>query len=454
MLNLSKDSTILFNYYDELLKNSDKNLLFVPDNRKTSLYIDFQKHIYDILDNIYDILGKDLDTIQNLRTVYDNKTREYKRLIRNVYNKHFTNNQYIDYKIKEYIRNKPGSLITYQLPFKDKTITINLIKYSKITPKQLKNVDKLVKNMMAQIYLISHLTKNNTCSEDSLNIYIFFTPFKRELEKSQEKVLGNANANGGFCYGCVSNGEIIVYRQEEFFKVFTHELLHNYGVDTYIFNFMAQVEDKNTKEYLIYNKFLANFNLSRENNLSIQESLVEFWGEFFNNVIYSFVYSKSCKIPTYKQEIRFYIQVFETVMKFEIIHSFLQTTKILSHNRINYIDILSNNNNNNNNNNNKPVYRENTHIFSYYILKLYILFGYKEFINSQISLKRENKLSFNNSLQNMQNFFNYMVSVSKNSYLLQNIKFMRGVYVSIRVLKTKNLNFLLNNLRMSVLEYH
>lgn len=447
MLNLSKDSTFLFNYYDELLKKSDKNLLFIPDNKKISLYIDFQKHIYDILDNIYDILGKDLHTIHNLRTVYDNNTREYKRLIRNVYNKHFSNNPYIDNNIKEYIRNKPGSLITYQLPFKDKTITINLIKYSKISPKQLKNFDNLVKNMMAQIYLINHLTKNNTCSEDSLNVYLFLTPFKRELEKSQEKVLGASNANGGFCYGCVSNGDIVVYRQEEVFKVFSHELVHNFGVDGYIWQFMTQVKVKNTKEYLIYNKFLDNFNLGRENNIGIQESLVEFWGEFFNNAIYSFVYSKSCNLSTYKQEFKFYTQVFETVMKFEIIHSFLQTAKIISHNRLNYIDILSTNNN-------KPVYKENTHIFSYYILKLYILFGYKEFINSQISLTRENGLFFNNSLQNMQKFFNYMSSVSKNSYLLQNIKFMRELYTSIRVLKTKNLNFLLNNLRMSVLEYH
>jgi hypothetical protein len=447
MLNLSKDSTFLFNYYDELLKKSDKNLLFIPDNKKSSLYIDFQKHIYDILDNIYDILGKDLHTIHNLRTVYDYNTREYKRLIRNVYNKHFSNNPYIDNKIKEYIKNKPGSLITYQLPFKDKTITINLIKYSKISPKQLKNFDNLVKNMMAQIYLINHLTKNNTCSEDSLNVYLFLTPFKRELEKSQEKVLGASNANGGFCYGCVSNGDIVVYRQEEVFKVFSHELVHNFGVDGYIWQFMTQVKVKNTKEYLIYNKFLDYFNLGRENNIGIQESLVEFWGEFFNNAIYSFVYSKSCNLSTYKQEFKFYTQVFETVMKFEIIHSFLQTTKIISHNRLNYIDILSTNNN-------KPVYKENTHIFSYYILKLYILFGYKEFINSQISLTRENRLFFNNSLQNMQKFFNYMSSVSKNSYFLQNIKFMRELYTSIRVLKTKNLNFLLNNLRMSVLEYH
>ena len=278
-----------------------------------------------------------------------------------------------------------------------------------------------------------------------MNIYLFLTPFKRELEKKQENILGSNNVNGGFCYGCVLNGNIIVYRQEEVFKVFTHELIHNYGLDEYIFKFMTKTRIKNTKEYFIYKKFLKNFNLSRENNLGIQESIVEFWGEFFNNVIYSFNYSKSCNLSTYKQEFKFYKQVFETIMKFETMHSFLQSTKILSHNRLNYIDILSTNN--------KSVYREKTHIFSYFILKLYILFGYKEFINSQISVQQENTLFFNNSLQNMEKFLNYMILLSNNPYLIQNMKYMREIYISIKVLKIKNLNFLLNNLRMSVLEY-
>lgn len=446
MLNLSKESTFLIDYYDDLIKKSDGNLLFSQHNKKTSLYIDFQKQIFKLLDSIYDLLDTDLQNISKFRRVFGNNTREYKTLIENVYRRHFTNNKYIDVKVKEYIRNKQGSLVIYQLPFKDKTISINLIKYSKISPKLLANFDNLIRNMMAQIYLISTLTKNNTCSEDSLNIYLFLTPFKRELEKSQEKVLSASNSNGGFCYGCVSNGEIVVYRQEEVFKVFSHELVHNYGLDTYIWDFMSQVRVENSKQNKMYNKFLNNFNLPRENELGIQECLVEFWGEFFNNAIYSFIYSKNCNLSTYNKEFNFYKQVFETIMKFEIIHSFLQTTKIIYHNRLTYDGLFSKNK--------SLIYREKTHIFSYYMLKLFLLFDYKEFVNSQISVTRENVLLFNKSLQNMQKFFDYMISVSKYESVILNFKFMREVYMSIRVLKNKNINFLLNNLRMSVLEYY
>ena len=446
MLNLSKESTFLIDYYDELIKKSNGNLLFSQHNKKTSLYIDFQKQIFKLLNSIYDLLDIDLQNISKFRRVFGNNTREYKTLIENVYKKHLTNNKYIDVKVKEYIRNKQGSLVIYQLPFKDKTISINLIKYSKISPKLLANFDNLIRNMMAQIYLISTLTKNNTCSKDNLNIYLFLTPFKRELEKSQEKVLGAYNINGGFCNGCVSNGEIVVYRQEEIFKVFSHELVHNFGLDTYIWDFMFQVKVENSKQNKMYYKFLNNFNLPRENELGIQECLVEFWGEFFNNAIYSFVYSKNCNLSTYNQEFKFYKQIFETIMKFEIIHSFLQTTKIIYHNRITYVGLFSKNQ--------SPIYREKTHIFSYYMLKLFLLFDYKEFINSQISVTGENALLFNKSLQNMQKFFNYMISVSKYESVILNFKFMREVYMSIRVVKDKNINFLLNNLRMSVLEYY
>ena len=444
MLNLSKESTFLIDYYDEIIKESKGNLLFSQHNKKKSLYNDFQKQIFKLLDNIYELLDTDLQNISNLRRVFSNNTREYKSLIENVYSRHFTNNKYIDIKFKEYIRNKKGSLVIYQLPFKDKTISINLIKYSKISPKLLVNFDDLVKNMMAQIYLISTLTKNNKCSENSLNIYLFLTPFKRELEKSDEKVLSASNVNGGFCYGCVSNGEIVIYRQEEVFKVFTHELLHNFGLDVYIWDFMSKVRLKNSTENKMYNKFLNNLNLSRENDLGIQESVIEFWGEFFNNAIYSFVYSKNSNLSSFNLQFKFYKEVFETIMKFEIVHSFLQSTKIIYHNRISYVGLFSKNQ--------SPIYREKTHIFSYYILKLLLLFDYKEFINSQISVTIENVLLFNKSLQNMQKFFDYLISVSKNNSVILNFKFMRELYMSIKVVK--NINFLQKNLRMSVLEYY
>ena len=67
MLNLSKESIFLIDYYDELIKKSYGNLLFSQHNKKTSLYIDFQKQIFKLLDNIYDLLDTDLQNISRFR---------------------------------------------------------------------------------------------------------------------------------------------------------------------------------------------------------------------------------------------------------------------------------------------------------------------------------------------------------------------------------------------------
>ena len=60
-------------------------------------------------------------------------------------------------------------------------------------------------------------------------------------------------------------------------------------------------------------------------------------------------------------------------------------------------------------------YKERTHVFSYYILKLFLIFDYKHFINSHISLTKQADnsfiLNFESSLQNMQLFLNYIRTI-------------------------------------------
>ena len=446
MLNLSKESTFLINYYDSLLNSSNKDFKFSPTNNKKSIFLSLQEKIFNNLNYIYNIFNKDFSNIKDFRQIYSHNTREHTTLIQNVYNKHFINNRFIDNKIVDYIKNKPSSLLTYNLLLDNKKIRINFIVYTKISQKQLINFDKNVKAMLAKIYLISKLTNNDICSKHGLSIYLFFTPFKRELAKNSQ-ILGATNVNGGFCYGCVPHGEIIIYRQEEAFKVFSHELIHNFGVDKYFWEFISNVKINNSKENKIYNKFLDNFNIVREKDLGLQECLVEFWGEFINNAIYSYIYANECNLSTYKQKFKFYNHIFKTIMKFEITHSFFQTTKILHHYNINYTDILSKYNTN-------SKFRENSHVFSYYILKLYLIYNYTEFINSGISITRENSIKFNYSLQNMINFLNYIISVSNANSLLTNFKFMQKNFLFLKSQnKCREINYLLNNLRMSVIEY-
>tara|TARA_B110000977_G_scaffold191432_1_gene263552 strand:+ start:1997 stop:3319 length:1323 start_codon:yes stop_codon:yes gene_type:complete len=440
MLKISSESSFLIDYYDKKLE------LNIP-NKKSNELENLQKHIYDKLDNIYGFLNKDLCNIKNLRKIYNDGEREYKKLLGNAYKKNFTDNPFIDTVTKEFIHNTPATLIVYTLPYKNKIININFVEYSKISQPYLSNLDKIVKNMLAQIYLVSQLSTNGSCSKDGISVIIFMSPYKRELEKKQGDILGAKNANGGFCYGCKSKGEIIVYRKEEFLKVFSHELIHNFGLDTNMWKFMAAAKVNNSKEYKIYNKFIDNYSLDEENDIVPQEALVEFWGVFLNNTIYSYVYSNNCNLSTHKQKLKIFKEMFKKIMEFEITHSLLQTTKILQHNNISYLDILSTD---------KDIsYRENTYIFSYYMLKLFLLYNYSAFINTNITTSNGNSIYFQNSLVNMEQFFNYLNSVSNSKSLIDNLKYMEKHYIFLKSQKkSREIKYLISNLRMSVLEYY
>lgn len=481
-INLSERSKLLITYYNELKKISKGELDFSHIGSTTFVknkknYINFQKYLFNKLEDFYKKLKLDLclDREMNLtkyRKFYYSSTQEYKNSVKKIYNAHFHNNRYITNETKNFIKNgsleRENCLLVYELPYKKTKLIINFFIYknSGISHKNMVYYDTKAFHMLVLVNLITLLTNNNAiyetsgyhiCSKDGLNINLFLTPFERIIEQG-DKILGAKNANGGFCYGCINAGTIVVYRFEEWFKVFVHECVHNFGVDRYIWKFMSSVKSSaNNKESKIYTDFINSFNLSNKVNnnsfdLGLQECVVEFWGEFLNNAIYSYNYSKHCvhSKNTNKQFIIYY-NTFETIIKTEILHGLLQTTKILEKNAMNFERLLNVSQNNQINS-----YDENTHLFSYYILKTFINYDYKSFINSEISLSNDYKIIFNYSekLDIMNYFFKYIISNFKNPKLISNIQLVEELYEFLKTNKTcKELEFIVENLRMSVLEY-
>ena len=104
----------------------------------------------------------------------------------------------------------------------------------------------------------------NNCSKDGISITFFFTPFLKKLTLTNDKnkeILGPKNVNSGFNYTCLSSGSIIIYRKEDFFKVFVHESIHGYGIDMALHNNFNQ--NKN------YNNFLNLFALANKDNIPV-----------------------------------------------------------------------------------------------------------------------------------------------------------------------------------------
>ena len=57
------------------------------------------------------------------------------------------------------------------------------------------------------------------CSK-TLKVYAFLTPFKKQLPGNQFTVISQNHCNSAVTTSCTPHGEIILYRAEEFIKVF------------------------------------------------------------------------------------------------------------------------------------------------------------------------------------------------------------------------------------------
>ena len=476
--NLSYNSNLMIKFYNMILKYY-KNFKIIENNSKNSNYERFHSYIYKKLNNIYNTIKLDYNNFNYAiyRTIVNNNTSMYNNTLTNIYEKYLLHNRYVSNNIKDFIKNEKtknsSKLLIYKLPYKDTYIHINFFTYNeRIDNNNINtNYDKSVTNILLLINLIVLLSRNNNihnnniCSKNGLNITFFNTPFLRTLNDDVNNVLGAKNVNGGFCFGCQNIGNIIIHRKEECFKVFTHELIHNMGIDKYFFDFMNLKKNKQSYEYKIYKNFIKNYNISKEvnnenNNIGLQECFVEFWGEFFNNALTSFLYANSCILSKNIKQFKIYKNFFTKIMQLEYIHNYYQVYKILNFNNMSYNDLIIKNVKNINYNN--MVYnnfREHTHVFSYYILKLFLLIDYERFINSGISLSIIDNIyniNFLQSSNNMDNFFKFLLANSHNIKTLKNFEILEELFQSIlqsyNTTQCNSLEFIIKNLRMSILE--
>ena len=243
-----------------------KNFKIIKNNSKNSKYERFHSYIYKKLNNIYNSIKLDYNNFNYIiyRTLVNNNTTIYNNTLTNIYEKYLLHNKYVSNNIKDFIKKEKtkisSKLLIYKLPYKNTYININFFIYNERINDNSINItyDKSVTNILLLINLISLVSGNNNihnndiCSKDGLNITFFNTPFLRTLNDNTNNVLGAKNVNGGFCFGCQNVGNIIIYRKEECFKVFTHELIHNMGIDEYFFDFMNLAKNKQSNEYKIY----------------------------------------------------------------------------------------------------------------------------------------------------------------------------------------------------------
>ena len=173
------------------------------------------------------------------------------------------------------------------------------------------------------------------CSTD-LDVYFLRAPFCRQLPTSGATVLGPFQVNGGYATACAQAGEVVVYRVEEWFKVFVHETFHAFGLD-------AGAGSPDLMQ-------LSRRILPVEASHDVREAYTETWARVIN-----VIYCAGRKEKTF-------LKMCLPLLALERMFSVIQLGKVLRHMGTNIQCIQSEDA--------QRVcgYRENTNVLSYYVL--------------------------------------------------------------------------------------
>jgi hypothetical protein len=269
--------------------------------------------------------------------------------------------------------------------------------------------------------------KNKMCSKE-LNIFIFLTELKKKLPEHQHADIGKINVNTGFTMTCQKNSNIVIYRKEEWYKVFVHETIHNLELD------FSGMDNDNTREFI-----LKIFPV--QSDVKLFEAYTDSWAKILNVLISSYLVSDR----TDKE----YLKFTKKHMNLERTHCFYQCIKILHHMGLTYKDLYSNNEYSSRL---RKLYKEQTSILSYYIINAIILNIYQEFL---IWCKKNNSndsiLQFVHTEKKQMEFCKFIEKNYKTEIMLDRINCISRMFETHKFKLSKNKN-LLKNMRKSLIE--
>jgi hypothetical protein len=232
------------------------------------------------------------------------------------------------------------------------------------------------------LYLCSHFTKKRrgsilqrvyrwlwvldsfTRSECSthVKILLILSPLKKELptKDEEDQEIGSHHANTAFTYSCKADNEIVIFREEEWYKVLIHETFHAFGMD---FSSMSTSND----QFRIHQLFKGMGAAS--SNLRIYEAYTETWATFLHLIM-----KTAHELPYNGRKSNTIVDHIQRSLFQEQRWSAQQCAKVLHHYGITYEGLVSGKGNA------KHYVETKTSIFSYYVLKSIFMIHINEFL--------------------------------------------------------------------------
>jgi hypothetical protein len=310
-------------------------------------------------------------------------------------------------KIRTYVDDNAAYNVQFTCTIKGRLINIYFVLTNEIKPGEYDTLEKYVYMMYMWFHMLNDFSSKK-CSK-TVSIFIYFTPFEKQLPDNQLHVIDTEHVNSAYTTGCKEHTEIVLYRKEEWFKVFIHETFHNFGLDF-----------SNMSMYSINQKLKTIFNVNIEFNL--YESYCEFWGRTINTLMYSYqsirnTHASSSPTKMSKMLSKFK-NIFKRDMETESKHSLVQAMKILDFLDLKYNHIVEKKEEHVSICN--YLYKENTSAFSYYIITSLLMNNYNHFID-WCSKHNNLLLQFKKTPGNVDAYLTFIGECCKNKKIIKNI---------------------------------
>ena len=423
-MNFSNDSQYIINelFEKKIITKTNKKIDSLLSKNIKSIV----KVLYDDLCSSYSYTKSSLNQENYLKEFF-NKITSKKDIPGPLYEK----SHFFPKSIKKEIIETMNFCYTFSFKLFHRSVNINIVTEDKIKS------DDYIFNIISWLYIAS-IYSNNNCAK-ILNIFIYLSDSKKYIPNHKNnheyitKPLGVNNVNTAYTDCCNNKSDIVIYRKEEWFKVFIHETMHTLGLD-----FCKTYSDEFKKK--IHNLFPIN------SDLLIYESYCETWATIINSSFNSFNQINKQKInKKCSSQFADYFNYFTIFLNIEIKFSLFQMIKTLDYMGLEYKDLYLKNKQSSIKR--KYLYHENSNIFCYYILKTIFLYHYDSFL---IWCNKYNTslINFYHTPNNELSFFKLIKSLYKNDDFINDINNINKIYND----NCLDNNYLRNNYRMSCIE--
>ena len=393
-MSFSKTSEVLMKYF---LNDFDKFSKKITSTDQNSMDRIFKQFWWDI--KIADGLVERYDSQDMIKTKLI-KSKNYPELMEG---------KYIPDSAKAYIRkNMKGYLqAKTNLCAVDVEINYALFKQSEFNNLKLVN-DRIKKALRILRFLLFYTPTTRKVKE--IKIDLFLTDLKKTLPKNQIKTLGQDNVNSALTFACIEKGEVLVFREEEWKKVLIHELFHSLCLD---FSGIS---------YLLLKDKIKDM-LNVKSDYEISEAYSEYWATILNSCFISY------DILDDKGDYEQFGLYSEFCIQFERIFSLFQLVKILDYMGLRYKDLVSNRVCSKSLKN--VLYKEDTNVLCYYIIKSVLLYDYDKFL-FWCEKYNISSIRFDKNQLNLRRFGKYFEDTYKKRGLTNTIEDIEIKYRKIR----------------------